>query len=77
MLHITAIIVNHTQSFEYNYCLIFFLGEDHKEDHIEDGMHCVQIQEAAFHQAMQTLRIGWRQEKEGSNDPVLVLLFVI
>lgn len=34
-------------------------GQDHQEDCAQNGVHCVQDQEANRHQAMQALRIGW------------------
>ena len=42
---------------------IFFL--------LEDGMYGVQIPQATPNLEVQALRIGRRQEKEGTNDPVL------
>ena len=43
-----------------------FIGKDHEEGCVKDGMHWMQIQETAGHQEMQTLWARRWQEEEGT-----------
>lgn len=49
----------------------FFLGENHKENCTPSGMCRLQSEVSGSTEALQTFRAGWRQEEEGTDDPVL------
>ena len=46
-------------------------GQDHQEDRVAYGVLQVQEEDPVPHQEDQALRVGWRQEEEGTDDPVL------
>merc|ERR1712049_42936 len=46
-------------------------GQDHQEDRAAYGVLQVQEEDPVPHQEDQALRVGWRQEEEGTDDPVL------
>lgn len=47
-------------------CVVWHgLGQDDKKDCAAYGVHILQVQETAAHQALQALRVGRRQEEEG------------
>lgn len=46
-------------------------GKDNKENRTPYGMYWMQVPQANSIEALQAFRIGWWQEAQGSNDPVL------
>jgi len=50
-------------------------GKDYEEDRAPTRMHRLQVQDATGIEAVQTLRIGRREEDKGRSTPILIVLF--